>query len=177
MKQFRKRPASPKRKKKPRPKPSPPGVRQEPESRQTNEAHEAAQAEQPLPQIGLEATVEAVVPPSWTIQAYDTRLPAVLSTPAMIAMMEMAAAQAVQGELQPGRITVGTRIEVDHLKAVPSGVTVRAKARLAGYEGRFLVFETEAQSGEHLIGRGRVFRAIVEPGEFTAKANPPKTRT
>jgi fluoroacetyl-CoA thioesterase len=175
MKQARKRKSNPESKKKHHSKPSPGGVRQEPENPQTGQARGSAPAQFPQPQIGLEATVEAVVPTSWTIQAYDSRLPAVLSTPAMIGMMEVAAAQAVQAELQPGRITVGTRIEVDHLKAVPSGATVRAKARLAGYEGRFLVFETEAQSGEHLIGRGRVFRAIVEPGEFTAKANPRKT--
>ena len=175
MKQIRKRKSSPGRKGKRCPQSPRHGVRQEPENRQANGARGAAHAQQPLPQIGLAATVEAVVPPSWTIQAYDTRLPAVLSTPAMIGMMEVAAAQAVQAELQPGCITVGTRIEVDHLKPVLSGITVRAKARLAGYEGRFLVFETEAHAGEHMIGRGRVFRAIVEHGEFTAKANSPKT--
>ena len=38
------------------------------------------------------------------------------------------------------------------------------------YEGRFLVFEVEAQSGEHVIGRGRVFRAIVQPDLHGAKA-------
>jgi fluoroacetyl-CoA thioesterase len=123
-----------------------------------------------LPQIGLEATVELAVPFDWTIQKYDPRLPAVLSTPAMIGMMEVAAAQAVRDELPPGAITVGTRIEVDHLKAAAVGANVRAHARLAGYKGRFLVFETVARSGEHVIGRGRVFRAIVEPAKFHAKA-------
>jgi fluoroacetyl-CoA thioesterase len=120
------------------------------------------------PRLGLQASVAVAVPLEWTIQHYDSRLPAVLSTPAMIGLMEMAAAQAVQPELSPGAISVGTRIEVDHLKAVTTGETVRAHARLAGYEGRFLVFEVEARSEEHLIGRGRVFRAIVEPAAFMA---------
>jgi predicted thioesterase len=123
-----------------------------------------------LPRIGLEATVELTVPFEWTIQKLDMRLPAVLSTPAMIGMMEMASAQAVRDELPPGAITVGTRIEVDHLKAATVGANVRAHARLAGYKGRFLIFETVARSGEHVIGRGRVFRAIVEPAKFHAKA-------
>jgi fluoroacetyl-CoA thioesterase len=122
------------------------------------------------PRIGLEATVEVAVPHEWTIQKHDPRLPPVLSTPAMIGMMEIAAAQAVQPDLPPGAITVGTRIEVDHLKAVTLGATVRAKARFVGSEGRFLVFEVEARSGEHLIGRGRIFRAIVEPAKFHADA-------
>ena len=122
------------------------------------------------PRIGLEATVEAVVPIEWTIQAIDGRLPAVLSTPRMIQLMEHATTRAVLGELPPGTISVGTRIEVDHLKAVPDGATVQAHARLTGYKGRFLIFDVEARSGEIVIGRGRVFRAIVEAGQHGDKA-------
>ncbi|MGH9747375.1 MAG: thioesterase family protein [Candidatus Acidiferrales bacterium] len=126
------------------------------------------------PRLGLEAAIEKIIPHEWTLAVYDSRLPAVLSTPAMIGMMEIAAAEAVLPELSPGAITVGTRIEVDHLKAVPAGTLVRATARLVKYTGRndrFLVFEVEAIAGEHLIGRGRVFRAIVEPERFHAKAH------
>ncbi|MGA8984768.1 MAG: hotdog domain-containing protein, partial [Candidatus Acidiferrales bacterium] len=103
--------------------------------------------------------------------AYDPGLPAVLSTPAMIGMMEIAAAESVKPDLPPGAITVGTRIEVDHLKAVPEGATVRATSRLVKHQGRFLVFEVEARSGENILGRGRVFRAIVEPQKFSAQAH------
>jgi fluoroacetyl-CoA thioesterase len=129
--------------------------------------------EHPAPALapGLEASVEKVIPFEWTIAAYDPRLPAVLSTPAMIGMMEVAAAQAVMPALREGAITVGTRIEVDHLKAVSQGATVRATARLAKHEGRFLVFDVEARSGDHVIGRGRVFRAIVEVAGFHARAS------
>ena len=119
---------------------------------------------------GLAAEVEKVVPHEWTIAQYDARLPAVLSTPAMIGMMEVAAARAVQPALPAGSITVGTRIEVDHLKAVPAGTRVRASARLAEVNGRFLVLEVEARSETDVIGRGRVFRAIVEVGRFSADA-------
>ena len=115
-------------------------------------------------------TVEKIVPHEWTLAHFDPRLPAVFSTPAMIGMMEHAAAQAVLPELPPGAITVGTRIEVDHLKAVTTGAAVRATARLVKHKGRFLVFEVEARSGENAIGRGYVYRAIVEPVKFHAKA-------
>jgi fluoroacetyl-CoA thioesterase len=123
-----------------------------------------------MPRLGLESAVQRVIPREWTIAAFDPRLPAVLSTPAMIGMMEVAAAQAVQPELPSGAITVGTRIEVDHLKAVTEGATVRAAARLVGYQGRFLVFEAEARSGDLVLGRGTVFRAIIEPQTFNARA-------
>jgi len=122
------------------------------------------------PKIGLQATVERVVEHQHTIQAVDPNLPAVFSTPAMIGLMEHASVIAVRPQLPPGAITVGTRIEVDHLKAVPPGATVRASARFVRYKGRFLVFDVEARSGEHLIGRGRVFRAIVDPQRHGEKA-------
>lgn len=124
----------------------------------------------PRPRIGLEYTVEAVVPLEWTIQAIDSRLPPVLSTPRMIQLMEHASTRAILGELPRGTISVGTRIEVDHLKAVPDGATVQAHARLSGYQGRFLVFDVEAKSGNIIIGRGKVFRAIVESGRHGDKA-------
>jgi fluoroacetyl-CoA thioesterase len=123
-----------------------------------------------LPRIGLEAEVEQVVPHEWTIEAIHPSLPPVLSTPAMIGLMEHATANAVRSHLPAGTISVGTRIEVDHLKAVSDGATVRAWGRLTGYAGRFLVFEVRAWSGEHLIGQGRVFRAIVKAGLHGQKA-------
>jgi len=129
--------------------------------RSTSAAPKAAFA---LPQIGLEAEVEQVIPHEWTIEAIHPSLPPVLSTPAMIGLMEHATANAVRPHLPAGTISVGTRIEVDHLKAVSDGATVRAWGRLTGYTGRFLVFEVKAWSGEHLIGQGRVFRAIVKAG-------------
>lgn len=122
---------------------------------------------------GLEAKVERVVAFEWTIAAYDSRLPAVFSTPAMIGMMEVAAAQAITPHLPEGTISVGTRIEVDHLKAVPQGAIVEARAKLAGSRGRFLVFDAEARAGSVVIGRGRVFRAIVPLGPFQDKASTP----
>jgi fluoroacetyl-CoA thioesterase len=136
----------------------------------TSEGQHKTEPAQERPRIGLEASVEKVIPPEWTLAAFDPRLPAVLSTPAMIGMMEIAASHAVLPELPSGAITVGTRIEVDHLKAVPGGTTVRATARLVKHEGRFLVFDVEARSGDHVLGRGRVFRAIVEPKKFTTQA-------
>lgn len=119
--------------------------------------------------IGLEAAIERVVEFQWTIAAYDPDLPAIFSTPAMIGLMEVAAAESVRPHLPPGTISVGTRIAVDHLKAVPQGTTVRAEARYIGNEGRFLIFEVQARTSDVLIGRGHVRRAIVPlpgpPGE------------
>ena len=136
-------------------------------------AASAKSAPSPLefrPPLGLEATIERVVLAEHTIRHLNPNLPPVFSTPSMIGLMEHASVQAVQPTLPPGFITVGTRIEVDHLKAVPDGATVRAHAKLVGYKGRFLIFDVEARSGDHVIGRGRVFRAIVEPHTHKIRA-------
>lgn len=122
------------------------------------------------PPLGVEATIERVVLPEHTIQHVNPNLPPVFSTPSMIGLMEHATVLAVLPTLPPGFITVGTRIEVDHLKAVPDGATVRAHAKLVGYKGRFLIFDVEARSGEHVIGRGRVFRAVVDPHMHKTRA-------
>ncbi len=124
-----------------------------------------------LPPIGAEGVSETSVRHSWTIQALDPRLPAVLSTPAMIGLMEHATVLAASADLPEGAISVGTRIEVDHRKAVPPGARVRTWARLVKHEGRFLIFEVEARSGDHLIGKGLVARAVVEPEKHSAKAH------
>lgn len=115
---------------------------------------------------GLEATFEKIVPFEWTIAHYNPSLPAILSTPSMIGMMEIAAARAVESALPEGRMTLGTRIEIDHLKSCPQGSTVTAWARLDKIDGRFLYFEVEARHGDVVLGRGRVGRAIVDTKRF-----------
>jgi fluoroacetyl-CoA thioesterase len=119
---------------------------------------------------GLTGRYEADVRPEWTRAHYDKHLPAVFSTPAMIGMMEGACANAIEGALPPGTFSVGTRIEVDHLKALPVGAHVMASARLAEVNGRFLVFDVEAHSGAVLIGRGRIFHAVVLLARFESIA-------
>jgi predicted thioesterase len=130
-----------------------------------------ARAQARLIPIGIEARVERTVPFEWTIASYDSSLPPVLSTPAMIGFMEHATVTAVKPHLGPGAITVGTRVEIDHVKAAPAGSILTVTAKLVAHDGRFLTFEVEARSGETVLGRGKVSRAIVEPKSFESKAH------
>jgi fluoroacetyl-CoA thioesterase len=119
---------------------------------------------------GLEGSCERVVSEEMTVGRLNPGWPAVFSTPAMIGMMELACSNAVRHALPPGSVTVGVRIEVDHLKAVPVGATVKANSKLTKIEGRRLIFEVEAKSGSEVIGRGRIFHALVEHSRFSAGA-------
>ena len=120
--------------------------------------------------LGLEGYCERIVSEERTLAYFDPAWPAVFSTPAMIGMMEVASSLAVRPALPPGSITVGVRIEVDHIKAVPLGATVNAVSRLVEIDGRRLIFEAEARSGNEVIGRGRIFHRIVEHEQFAANA-------
>ena len=119
---------------------------------------------------GLEGFCERVVSQEWTLAHIEPAWPAVFSTPAMIGLMEMASSDAIRTSLPIGSLTVGVRIEVDHLKAVPAGATVIAVSKLVEIDGRRLTFEVEVRCGTQVIGRGRIFHAIVNHSRFAAKA-------
>ncbi|MDR0403201.1 MAG: thioesterase family protein [Treponema sp.] len=102
---------------------------------------------------------------SWVSGALD-----VYATPAMVALMEYAAAAAVQDLLPDGFSTVGTELCVKHLAASVPGGTVRAEAELTAAAGRRLEFEVAAFDEGGKIGEGTHSRFIVENGPFLAKA-------
>lgn len=93
----------------------------------------------------------------------------VLATPAMMALMENAAMQAVSGSLPDGSTTVGGHIEASHLAPTPLGAEVEATATLTDIDGRKLYFTVEARQGSTVIGRGKHLRFIVDRERFMAK--------
>ena len=92
----------------------------------------------------------------------------VYATPSMVALMEYAAKELVKPLLAEGETTVGTRMEISHLKATPVGNEVRAKATLREIRGRKVSFTIEAYDGETLIGQAVHERAVVDRERFMA---------
>lgn len=93
----------------------------------------------------------------------------VLATPRMIALMEEAAMKCVAEELTDADTTVGTLMNVSHVKASPVGAEIRAEAELIAVEGRKLVFSVAAYQGEALIGEGMHERFVVNVEKFMSK--------
>lgn len=93
----------------------------------------------------------------------------VFGTPALVALMERAAGQALTGSLAPGETTVGTWLEIAHLAATPVGVAVRAEAELVAVEGRKLTFTVVAFDDRQKIGEGRHQRMRVARDRFLGK--------
>ncbi len=93
----------------------------------------------------------------------------VFSTPAMIALMEKAAYLAVENSISDEESTVGTDLNIKHLKASPIGEAISAKATLVKIEGRALTFEVEAHDSKGKIGEGMHTRYIVNIEKFLSK--------
>jgi predicted thioesterase len=93
----------------------------------------------------------------------------VLATPMMIALMEAAAVHAVQEYLPEGWTTVGTRVDVEHLRATPIGDMVTAEASLIRREGRILEFAVTASDRVGVIGQGSHQRYIIDLARFMEK--------
>jgi fluoroacetyl-CoA thioesterase len=85
----------------------------------------------------------------------------VLSTPAMIGLMERAGIEAVQAHLPDGHTTVGFEVNVKHFAATPKGKTVTVRAELLEIDGRKLRFKVEAHDEDKKVGDGTHRRAIV----------------
>ncbi len=116
--------------------------------------------------VGETIELEREIPAEWTIASLDPRLPAVFGTPAMILLMEMAAAQAMVRFLPEGHISVGVEVNVRHLAATPVGERVRARATVIEVAGRLVKFEIEAHDRQQLIGSGTHVRSGVEVARF-----------
>jgi predicted thioesterase len=126
---------------------------------------------------GLVATVTATVGEGDTAIALGSGQVPVLGTPRLVALCEEASCLSLDGHLGPGRTSVASRIQFDHLAPVAVGTTVTAEATLERVEGRRLNFtvsvrlSSEGQAG--LVGAGRLTRVLVDTAKFMAKAGPP----
>ncbi|MBX6752367.1 MAG: thioesterase [Micromonosporaceae bacterium] len=119
---------------------------------------------------GLSATATLTVTEADTAVAMRSGDVPVLATPRVVALAEEATVAAVAGALGPGRTTVGTRVELEHLAPSVLGATVVAQARLDAVDGRRLAFTVSVVDGPTEVARGRVDRVVVERERFLARA-------
>jgi predicted thioesterase len=91
----------------------------------------------------------------------------VLSTPAMIAMMERCASILAFENLGHGQATVGFEVCIKHVAAAGEGSACTVHARLDEIvDGRKLRFAVEVKEGERTIGVGTHERRVVNQANF-----------
>ena len=120
--------------------------------------------------IGLKGRAESFVTEQNTAAAVGSGSLAVFATPMMVALMEGAAVNALEGYLAEGESSVGTHMDISHDSATPVGIKVWAEAELTAVDDRALTFSVTAYDEAGPIGKGRHIRFLVQSERFLAKA-------
>jgi predicted thioesterase len=95
----------------------------------------------------------------------------VLATPMMIALMESAALITAQVYLPQDWTSVGTKVDIEHLRPTPLGKRISAKATLVKIDGWGLLFQIEAHDNHGLIGQGTHERVVIKIEKFMNKVD------
>ena len=116
--------------------------------------------------VGTKGTYEFGVARKDLAGTMEPTLPPVLATCMMSLAMELAAVNAIAPYLEPGEMSVGAVVSVNHLAATPEGWKVRAEAEVTRADGRRLEFNLSASDEKETIGDGTHTRAIIDRGKF-----------
>ena len=121
------------------------------------------------PHIGLTGELQFVVERQHVIDFASGGMPAVLSTPILIGLLERTAREALAPLLEPDERTVGMEIELRHLAPTPQGKRVTCTARVIRVEKTEVTFQVEARDEQELIARGVHKRAVINVEGFARR--------
>ncbi|MEO8427681.1 MAG: thioesterase family protein [Verrucomicrobiota bacterium] len=121
------------------------------------------------PRIGTVGELKFVVEQKHVIDFANEGMPAVLSTPNLIGLLERTAREALQPFLEPNERTVGIEIDIRHLAPTPLGQAVTCTARVIQAEGSSVTLQLEARDEHELIARGVHKRAVVRVESFARR--------
>ncbi len=118
---------------------------------------------------GLSASSTTIVKAENTAASMGSGDLPVFATPAMVALMEYAAMEAVSKALPDEATTVGAEMNVLHIKPSGIGARITATAVLTEVEGRKLTFQVGARDEAGMIGEGTHIRYVVDRARFLSK--------
>ena len=121
------------------------------------------------PRTGTVGELKFVVEEKHVIDFANDGMPAVLSTPNLIGLLERTAREALQPFLEPNERTVGIEIDIRHLAPTPLGQTVTCTARVIQAEGLSVTLQIEARDEHEMIARGVHKRAVVRVESFARR--------
>ena len=120
-------------------------------------------------EVGMRLEVERVVTENDTAAKAASGAVEVLATPIMIAWMEEVSLHLAQKELEEGFTTVGTEVNIKHLKGTLVGKTVKIVSVLKEIDRKRLVFDVEVLEDGIAIGTGSHTRFIIDTAKFYEK--------
>ncbi|MHB8520548.1 MAG: thioesterase family protein [Limisphaerales bacterium] len=121
------------------------------------------------PNIGAVREQPFVVEPKHVIDFAADGMPAVLSTPQLIGLLERTARATLEPFLEPNERTVGIEIEFRHLAPTPLGQTIVCVTRVIHVDGAQVTFQVEARDAHEVIARGIHKRAVIRIESFARR--------
>ena len=121
--------------------------------------------------IGMTNAAEEFVTEKNTAVAFGSGSLKVFATPALIRLIERAAAELVEKNLPRELTSVGIALNVKHTAPTPLGMKVRAEVKIISVDGRKIIFEVISSDARGEIGRGTHERFIVDREKFQRKAD------
>lgn len=109
------------------------------------------------------------VRPEDSAKHYGSGIVDVFASPAMIAFMEECSMELMLKYLPQGFNSVGTEVNVKHLKATPIGMQVHCRVEVLEIDGKSALFKVEAYDEEGKIGEGTHRRFVVDIERFMKK--------
>jgi predicted thioesterase len=111
-------------------------------------------------------TLEHIVAENETAEVLGSGGLPVYSTPSMICLMELASYKLAE---EHGFQTVGTKVDINHLRACRVGTRLTATAIVTEVDGRRFEYAVKVEDTDGLIGEGRHQRFAIDPDRFMAK--------
>src|SRR2546421_5858526 len=121
------------------------------------------------PRIGTTGEQQFVVEQKYVIDFASDGMPAVLSTPSLIGLLERTAREALAPFLDQDERSVGGEIELRHFAPTPLGQRITCTVRVIHAEGREISFQIEARDQQELIARGLHKRAVIRIESFARR--------
>ena len=122
------------------------------------------------PKIATTGAFKFVVGSDHAITFAGGGMPAALSTPSMIGVIERTARESLQPFVKANEHTVGMEIELRHLAPTLPGAGVTITRRVLHTDGREISFPMNARNTEEFIARGAYKRAVVRAGGLAHRA-------
>ena len=122
------------------------------------------------PKIGTTGEFTFVVGQEHAINFATDGMPAVLSTPNLLGLLERTARESLHPFLEPDERTVGAEIELRHFAPTPLGTRVTLTTRVIHTDGTLVTFQVEARDEQEVIARGVHKRAVIRVGNFARRA-------
>lgn len=119
--------------------------------------------------VGLKGEASTLVERTDTAQEVGSGSLLVYATPCMVALMEGAACNALEGVLPEDKTSVGIELSISHIAATPVGMEVRAEAEITAVEKNILTYTVTAYDESGKIGEGTHKRAVVTAQKFLDK--------